>query len=181
MSYKTLPYTYGAKSLDDINALTDMVEGETVYNLDWNIIEVFDGAMWVNDQCTKRNIVSGEVGAIPLGYLVKQNSSGEIQKLTGDDTSNWQDYLGLVVRIKSGVALVAHMGRYQALINYEDDSTIANGVGIRPSEEGGLVRETSSYTSSGARGIIGYTVEAVTVTQTSNYLCWVTLQTIEMA
>ena len=181
MSYKTLPYTYGSKSLDDINALTGMSDGDTVYNLDWNLIEVYDGNMWVNDQAVPRTIESGEVGNVSLGMAVKVNASNEILRLTSDNDSNWQDYVGIVVRIKSDKALVAHFGRYQILVDYEENPTISNGVAIRPAANTGLLREDTSPTGSGGKGVLGYTVEAISATQTNNYLCWATLQTIEMS
>ena len=181
MSYKTLPYTYGSKSLDDINALTGMSEGDTVYNLDWNLIEVYDGDMWVNDQAIPRNIEAEEVGNVALGMAVKVNASNEILRMAADTATNWQDYVGIVVRIKSTKALVAHFGRYKVLVDYEENETIANGVAIRPAANAGLLREDTSPSGSSGIGVLGYTVEAISATQTNNYLCWATLQTIEMA
>jgi len=181
MSYKTLPYTYGAKSLTDINALTGMSQGDTVYNLDWNLIEVYDGNMWINDQAVPRAIEVEEVGNVALGMAVKVNTSNEILRLTADTSANWQDYVGIVVRIDGAKALVAHFGRYQVLVDYEESDTIANGVAIRPAANAGLVREASSTAGSSSKGVIGYTVEGITSSQSNNYLCWATLQTIEMA
>tara|TARA_Y100001972_G_scaffold126203_2_gene179382 strand:+ start:1568 stop:2113 length:546 start_codon:yes stop_codon:yes gene_type:complete len=180
MSYKTLPYTYGAKSLSDINALTGMTEGDTVYNLDWNLIEVYNGDIWVNDQAVSRTIKDTELASLELGMAVKVDTSGEVLKLTQDNSVNIQDYVGVVARITGDKALVAHFGRYQALFNYEDESTIQNGTAVRPSDTPGLLRIEDNPKDSPSVGVLGYTVQAITTTQTSNYLCWVSLQTIEM-
>ena len=50
MSYKPIPYTYGTKTLAEIEALTGMQEGDTVYNTTWQIIEIYSGTNWVKDE-----------------------------------------------------------------------------------------------------------------------------------
>ena len=54
MSYKQIPFTWGAKPLSWINAKTDANLWDTVWNIDWDIMEIWDGDMWVNDQAVKR-------------------------------------------------------------------------------------------------------------------------------
>tara|TARA_Y100001937_G_scaffold99906_1_gene136558 strand:+ start:5384 stop:6124 length:741 start_codon:yes stop_codon:yes gene_type:complete len=50
MSYQELPYTYGKKTLKQINDMTGMVEGDTVFNTTWGLIEIYSGTMWTNSQ-----------------------------------------------------------------------------------------------------------------------------------
>jgi hypothetical protein len=52
MSYRFLPYTYGSKTVAEIDALPsgDLAEGDTVWNTEWHIMETYDGNIWVNDQ-----------------------------------------------------------------------------------------------------------------------------------
>ena len=64
MSYKPLPFTYGALTNSQINALTGMSQGDTVYNSEWDVIEVYSGNVWTNDQCA---IFQSET-TVPLSF-----------------------------------------------------------------------------------------------------------------
>tara|TARA_R100001443_G_scaffold117299_2_gene141182 strand:- start:94 stop:828 length:735 start_codon:yes stop_codon:yes gene_type:complete len=63
MSYQELPYTHGKKTLKQINDMTGMVEGDTVFNITWGLIEIYSGTNWTNSQSVEM-------------YFVKENISG---------------------------------------------------------------------------------------------------------
>ena len=110
MSYKPIPYTYGTKTLAEIEALTGMQEGDTVYNTTWQIIEIYSGTNWVNNQSvewTTRNVtVIPPSGTIPSGdrsgdpypddggYNISQNSNGKCELGNADQN----DHLGCKIR-----------------------------------------------------------------------------------
>lgn len=138
MSYKPIPFTYGQKTQTEINALSGKQEGDTVYNTDINLIEIYSGTNWVNNQCfealTKNNtagqfppsgtIPSGDRSGQPYpddgGYSAKQNVDGYIEK--ADDTE--RDYLGALKEGTSGSAtsdrvVIAFSGLWPCF--FEDD------------------------------------------------------------
>ena len=110
MSYKPIPFTYGAKTLAEINALTGMQEGDTVYNTTWQIIEIYSGTNWVNNQSvewTTRNVAeipkpgtipsgdrSGDPYPVDGGYNIAQNSNGKCELGNADQ----DDHLGCKIR-----------------------------------------------------------------------------------
>ena len=112
MSYKPIPYTYGAKTLAEINALTGMQEGDTVYNTTWQLIEIYSGTNWINNQSfegqSRGVTVIPPSGTIPSGnragqafptdggYAIAQHSNGTVELF--DNTSLESDYLGCKIR-----------------------------------------------------------------------------------
>tara|TARA_Y100000004_G_scaffold50783_1_gene56085 strand:- start:174 stop:749 length:576 start_codon:yes stop_codon:yes gene_type:complete len=102
MSYKPIPYTYGTKTLAEIEALTGMQEGDTVYNTTWQIIEIYSGTNWVNNQSVEyltRSVAEiPKSGTIPSGdrvgdpypddggYNIAQHSNGTVQLGTSNET-----------------------------------------------------------------------------------------------
>jgi len=112
MSYKPIPFTYGHKTQTEINALSGKQEGDTVYNTDLNLIEIYSGTNWVNNQCFEAltdpsiisegefpppgNIPSGDRAGQPYpddgGYSCKQNTSGYVE--LGDAVE--RNYLGVL-------------------------------------------------------------------------------------
>lgn len=137
MSYKPIPFTYGTKTLSEINALTGMQEGDTVYNTTWQIIEIYSGTNWVNNQSIEYltrtvaiippegNIPSGDRAEEPYpddgGYGIRQHSNGTVElsnatqveflgiKIRGTSTSETQDRI-----------VVAFSGKWPVF--YENDA-----------------------------------------------------------
>lgn len=63
MSYQELPFTYGKKTLKQINEMTGMVEGDTVFNTDWGLIEIYSGTNWTNSQSIEMFFVKEVAGS----------------------------------------------------------------------------------------------------------------------
>lgn len=88
-------YTFGEKSTSDIDALTGMVQGDTVWNTDHYIEEYYTGDCWTNDQCC--TMVASET--IDEGEIVAIDTSGEAELMS---TGNNEQGIGVCVH--GGVA-----------------------------------------------------------------------------
>ncbi len=69
MSYQDLPYTYGVKTLKEINDMVDMVEGDTVFNSDWGLIEIYSGTNWTNSQSVEMIYIQTDTSSNTRGRL----------------------------------------------------------------------------------------------------------------
>ena len=69
MSYQDLAYTYGTKTLKQINDMTGMSEGDTVFNSDWGIIEIYSGTNWTNHQSVEMFYVQRNTSTTNKGRL----------------------------------------------------------------------------------------------------------------
>ena len=122
MSYKPLPYTYGAKTTAEINALGSPLQlrrGDTVFNTDSQMIEIWSGRLWVDERSIEFKIKS--TTAAVLGNLMKTDTTGLID-LCGDEAVDRVKFCGVIVAItgqdgegKGGFASVAHAGKVKAL------------------------------------------------------------------
>ncbi len=190
MSYKPIPYTYGAKTLTEIEAITGMQEGDTVYNTTWQIIEIYSGTNWVNNQSTEhttRNVaIIPPSGTIPSGdrsgsaypddggYNIAQNSNGKCELGNADQL----DYLGVKIRgtSASGVGdriVVAFSGKWDMF--FENDPN--KGEFAVLDATAGMYRANTSASSDHVGTIVGR--GATTSSDTyRNYKCAV--QTVEL-
>jgi hypothetical protein len=176
MSYQTLPYTYGSKTLAQINSLTGCVAGDTVYNTTWNVIEVYTGSLWTNDQGCVKDLDREYTPQV--GDCVKD--SGTANVITLSTSSGIQDFLGVVGRFNSSQAFVAHMGLYSVLVDYDEDPlgvTTGLPLSIAAADAGRVQVDLSPSTST---GIIGYAMETVVNSGTVDYPVKIALQTVEM-
>lgn len=193
MSYKPIPYTYGAKTLSEINAITGMQEGDTVYNTTWQIIEIYSGTNWVNNQSVEyvtRNVtVIPPPGTIPSGdragdpypadggYNIAQNSNGKCE--LGNDDQN--DHLGCKIRgtSSSGAGeriVVAFSGKWPMFL--ENDGNKGEYVVIdSTTPPGGLFRATTSASSDHVGTVLEQDGSSSSDTF-RNYICAV--QTVEL-
>ena len=88
-------FTYGVKTTTEIEALTGMVVGDTVFNSDFNKVEYYTGDIWTNDDCY---VLTNNTGsAIPKGYIVSPSTTtaGGVIITT---SSAWARAIGVVVR-----------------------------------------------------------------------------------
>lgn len=171
MSYQELPYTHGSKTLTQINALTGMATGDTVYNTTWELMEVYDGNIWVND--TGIAIQSDGSDVIGPGNAVSlDGTSGGVKLATSSDTTI---YMGVVVRGNSNSAgtwlFMAFMGKYQ--IKLDSSGSINSGDHILLGSSGILDTTTGTINAYSC----GKTLEDVGGSGVRDV--WVMLQTVE--
>lgn len=171
MSYQELPYTYGSKTLTNINALTGMTAGDTVYNTTWELMEVYDGNIWVND--TGIAIQSDGTDVIGPGNAVSLDStSGGIKLASSTDSAI---YMGVVVRGSSNSAgtwlFMAFMGKYQ--IKLDSSGAIDSGDHILLGTNG--ILDTTNFSINAYS--CGKTLEDVGGNGVRDV--WVMLQTVE--
>lgn len=165
MSYKTLPYTYGKRTTTQINSLTGMSVGDTVFNTTSQLLEIYNGILWIDERSIMFIIKEGE--SMAVGNTARTLSTGEIEKAS---TSDKNSFCGIVARLNSGTpthAAVAFAGKIQALA----------GTGIVSGESvvlytNGTINDDSTPGSS----VMGYCMESVS----SGSLAWIALQTIEL-
>ncbi len=191
MSYKPIPFTYGHKTQTEINALSGKQEGDTVYNTDLNLIEIYSGTNWVNNQCFEALTAASSLGQFPPsgtipsgdrsgqpfpddgGYSTKQNANGYIEK--GDTTE--RDYLGTLKEGTSGSGtsdrvVIAFSGLWPCF--FEDDPQKGDHSVLDTTD--GLYRSTSGASSDH----VGQIVEQRSSTSDTyrNYLTLI--QTVEI-
>jgi len=203
MSYKPIPFTYGVRTLTEINALTGMQEGDTVYNSTWQIIEIYSGTNWINSQSfeavTTSAVVIPPTGTIPSGdrsgsafpndggYAIEQtsNNSAQLSAVGGNDNY----YLGTKIRGTSSSGstsriVIAHCGKWPMFVGTTtvDGSTATIGKGNFIETPRSTYGTTGFFSNGGTAGEdqdVGTFLEAGSSSSDSyrNYLCVV--QTVE--
>lgn len=194
MSYKSIPYTYGVLEVSEINALTGMEEGDTVYNKDWQIVEIYSGTNWVNSQSQEFTTASATVipptGTIPSGdrsgnpypsdggYNISQENSSDSDVELGTDDQ--LDYIGCKIRgtSTSGAQeriVVAFSGKWDMFM--ENDANKGEFVVIDSTSPGGRFRSTTSASSDHVGSVVGASASSGSDTF-RNYKCAV--QTVEL-
>lgn len=88
---------YGNKTTSQIAALTGMQQGDTVFNLDYGMIEVYNGSVWTNS-CS---IVATSGSALSEGQLVRIDTSGQVV-LLGTPAAELKKAVGIVQYGSSG-------------------------------------------------------------------------------
>lgn len=176
-------YTYGIKTTLEINALTNIQEGESVWNSDLSKPEyvVNDGGtlLWVNEDCIV--CLNNQGSAINEGDLVRINnatavSSTSIVLQTNTPIDNRWLQFGVVFRggANGSKVVVAQQGLYKVKFRNAGAGTIAtNGDIVVYSATAGQVTQVAS-TSTGATafGYIGVVMQTLTNAQlvANNYL-----------
>ncbi len=170
MSYKKLPYTWGAKENSWIETSTGIQEGDTVWNTDWDIMETYTGVAWKHDKAVIR--YSGGSDALQVGNLVEISNDGSVSL----QTAGSEDLFGGVIIRGSALAgdtttplLVAYMGVFPVLYN----TATTRGYFCQFSGAG-LATPTSSISAD----CIGICVESVA---TSPFLAKTVIHTVEYA
>lgn len=176
MSYKPLPYTYGAKTTAEINALGSPLQlrrGDTVFNTDSQMVEIWSGRLWVDERSVEFKIKS--TVAAELGNLMKTDTAGLID-LCDNTAAERQQFCGVIVAItgqdgegKGGFAAVAHAGKVKAMAG----ASVQSGQWAIVDGTAGRFNDT---TLPGA-GCIGLVMES----QSDGNLGTIALQTIELA
>ena len=78
MSYKALPYTYGKRTTTQIDSLTGMSIGDTVFNTTSQLLEIYNGILWIDERSVMFKIDAGE--SIAVGNTARTLTTGEIEK-----------------------------------------------------------------------------------------------------
>ena len=111
MSYQALPYTYGALTNAQINALTGMSAGDTVFNTTSQMLEIYSGQLWVDERSVQFKIKEGVT--CQYGNTMMTTTNGEVE--LADDTYPGR-FCGIVVKGPTdGFVSVAHAGRVEAI------------------------------------------------------------------
>lgn len=204
MSYKPIPFTYGVRTLTEINALTGMQEGDTVYNSTWQIIEIYSGTNWINSQSfeavTTSAVVIPPTGTIPNGdrsgnafpndggYAMQQAASNYVELASVGTNDNF--YLGAKIRGTSSSGstsriVIAHSGKWPMFVGITDNAgstvTISKGNFIQvPASTYGTIGFFSNAGGSGGELDVGTFLESGSSSSDSyrNYTCAV--QTVEL-
>jgi len=170
MSYTRLPYTWGSKPLTWINSKTDANLYDTVWNPDWNCMEMWDGDIWVNDQAVKRITRGNSSDVFTPGKGVQLNNNGECFLSTDSGSSS---YAGVCIRGTSvanvqSFILVAFMGTWPVSMsgavtqgNHFELDTNGNFSGTSSPGSGACGVITETITSAGLVPCILQTVELV--------------------
>lgn len=165
MSYKALPYTYGKRTTTQIDSLTGMSIGDTVFNTTSQLLEIYNGILWIDERSVMFKIDAGE--SIAVGNTARTLTTGEIEKASSSDKNS---FCGVVARLNSGEpthAAVAFAGKIQALAG----QALVSGQSVVLYTNG-----TINDDSTPGASVMGYCMESVS----SGNLAWIALQTIEL-
>ncbi len=182
MSYQKLPFTWGSKTVAEMQLL-NAKPGDTVWNLDWNIMEtcVYEqnypdavssnpGPVWVNDQSYILTC---------SGFIDKGISMGVSNMNAGRNFSlayfDIDEFAGIAIRgvnsdndIKCYVQ-VAFMGKWEVL--WEDEVSLGDYGKLK-----GSAVESSTF---GTDGVVCQTLEEASNGAGNTVLAWSALQTVE--
>jgi len=166
MSYQALPYTYGALTNAQINALTGMSAGDTVFNTTSQMLEIYSGNLWVDERSVEFKVKEG----ITCQYgntMMTNASAGEVELA---DEANQERFCGVVVKGPTGgFVSIAHAGRVEVIAG----SSIQSGRFAEIYSTNGKINDNTSGTSD----CIGMCLES----GSTDDLVWIALQTIELA
>jgi hypothetical protein len=175
MSYQALPYTYGALTEAQIDAIPTsspkITAGSTVFNTDTQMLEIYNGRIWLDERSLCFLIDSG-VTVVKGNTLYTVGSgttaTGEVALMT-NSTTNYPKFVGVANRNPvGGFVSVAHCGKVQAIAS----ESITKGNACEPGSTAGRFRiETSPST-----GSFGVALES----GSTGDLLWIALQTIEL-
>ena len=157
-------YTFGEKTTSQIDSLTGMVQGDTVWNTDHYIEEYYTGDCWTNDQCC----IMVASATIDEGECVAIDTSGEAALMS---TSNNEEGIGVCVH--GGVTNDTISVQMHGVAKCLTSSTVVLGQYATNSSTAGAITDTTSA----GTGTIGRVVEG----GTSGTLVRVLLSFIERA
>tara|TARA_Y100000389_G_scaffold104633_1_gene101529 strand:+ start:3139 stop:3702 length:564 start_codon:yes stop_codon:yes gene_type:complete len=185
MSYQKFPYTFGAKTMAEMQLLPAK-PGDTVFNLDWQIVEtcVYEqnlagaseknpGPVWTNDQ----SYLCICDGPIQKGNVMAFSSLNTASLAAGDI---YAEYCGVVIRGEATEVgdktwgQLAYMGKYEVLYTDEVSRGQFGGLGVA---EGQAVPVTLGYV--GSDKIMCKTLEPATNGAGNSVLAMSIIQTIE--
>jgi hypothetical protein len=170
MSYQALPYTYGARTEAQIDSISGMRAGATVFNTTSQYMETYNGRVWMDERsvCFK---VASEPGTVTKGELLKTSNTGEVElAVYSTSQAEREKFVGIATRSSvGGFVPVAHCGKVKALAG----GTIVRGRGVIIDGTAGRFDDNGSPAS----GTLGLTLE----TGSSGSLLWIALQTIEIS
>jgi hypothetical protein len=176
-------YTYGIKTTTEINALTNLQEGQSVWNSDLSKPEyvVNDGGtlLWVNEDCVV--CLNNQGSAISEGDLVRVNNSTAVPSTsivlqTNSPIGNRWLQFGVVFRggANGSKVVVAQQGLYKVKFRNAGAGTIATSgnIVIYSATAGQVNQVASNVTGSSAFGYIGVVMQTFTNAQliANNYL-----------
>jgi len=178
-------YTYGIKTTAQINSLTNIREGESVWNSDLSKPEyvVNDGGtlLWVNDDCVV--CLNNQGSAVSEGDLVRVNNSTAVSSTsivlqTNSPVDNRWLQFGVVFRGGSNGSkiVVAQQGLYNVKYRNAGGTTVATrGDIVVYSATAGQVTQIASNpppTGASTYGYIGVVMQTLTNAQlvANNYL-----------
>jgi hypothetical protein len=176
-------YTYGIKTTTEINALTNIQEGQSVWNSDLSKPEyvVNDGGtlLWVNEDCIV--CLNNQGSAISEGDLVRINnataiSSTSIVLQTNSPIDNRWLQFGVVFRggANGSKVVVSQQGLYKVKFRNAGAGTIATSgnIVVYSATAGQVTQVASNVTGASAFGYIGVVMQTFTNAQliANNYL-----------
>jgi hypothetical protein len=193
MTYRNY-YTYGIKTTSEINALTNLKEGESVWNSDLSKPEyvVNNGGtlLWVNEDCIV--CINNQGSAVSEGDLVRIDNSvalpGAYVRLQTDPglgtPANRYLQTGVVFRggNNGSKIVVAQQGLYKVKYRNIGVGTVATrgNIVIYSITAGQVVQIASTSTGSGTYGAIGIVMQQLTNAQViaNNYLVKIMIQNL---
>ena len=176
-------YTYGIKTTTEINALTNLQEGQSVWNSDLSKPEyvVNDGGtlLWVNDDCVV--CVNNQGSAVSEGDLVRINNSTAVSSTsivlqTNSPIDNRWLQFGVVFRggANGSKIVVAQQGLYKVKFRNAGAGTVATSgnIVVYSATAGQVNQVASTVTGASAFGYIGVVMQTLTNAQlvANNYL-----------
>jgi len=166
MSYQALPYTYGALTNAQINALTGMSAGDTVFNTTSQMLEIYSGNLWVDERSVEFKLKEGVT--CQYGNTMMTNATAGEVELANE--ANQERFCGVIVKGPTGgFVSVAHAGRVEVIAG----ATIVAGEFAELYSTAGKINDNTSAVSD----CIGMTLE----NGSTDDLVWIALQTIELA
>lgn len=123
MSYYKERFTYGRKTTAQIAALTNMQQGDTVWNTDIKKREYYTGTVWTNDDCVI--LTNAELTTVTEGKLVYISGTNAVS-LTDDLDNDY--FVGVVFRgaVSGGELVIAIKGVYKVEFTSGTLPTIGN-------------------------------------------------------
>lgn len=165
MSYQALPYTYGALTNAQINALTGMSAGDTVFNTTSQMLEIYSGNIWVDERSVEFKVK--EAVTCQYGNTMMTTTNGEVELA---NEANQGRFCGIIVKGPTGgFVSVAHAGRVEAIAG---TSIVSSQFAEIYSSSGKITDNTS-----GSSDCIGMCLES----GSADDLVWIALQTVELA
>jgi hypothetical protein len=166
MTYFRYRFTYGIKTTAQINALTGIKEGQSVWNSDIKkpeyVVSVAGSLFWTNEDCTIMYNASG--ATISTGQVVRINTAtgSPVTASCNIARSGEDDWMcGVVFRggAANSYVVIAQQGKYKVLMVSGQTAVRGNLVTLS------TTTGSANRTTAGSTGVFGVQLQTLTAIQ----------------
>jgi hypothetical protein len=166
MTYFRYRFTYGIKTTAQINALTGISEGQSVWNSDLKkpeyVVSVAGSLFWTNEDCAIMYNASGATMSTGQVVRINTSTSSPVSASCNIARSGEEDWMcGVVFRggAANNYVVIAQQGKYKVLMVSGQTAVRGNTVTLS------TTTGSATRTTVGSTGVFGIQLQTLTAAQ----------------